>query len=121
VNTALWIVQGLLASVFVVAGATQAIVPREKLLTRMAWAADFSDFQVKVLGLLEILGAAALVVPWLTRTLVLLTPLAAAGLAILMAGAAYVHLRRGEPASPPLLLGALALFVAIGRFAEAFA
>jgi hypothetical protein len=116
-NVALWVVQGVLALVFLVTGGTQVVTPRPKLATRMAWANDFSAVQIKLLGLLELAGAAGLVLPGLAHVVPVLTPLAALGLAVLMGGAASVHLRRHEPPSPPILLAMLAIFVAAGRLA----
>ena len=49
----------------------------------------------------------------------MLVPLAATGLALVMVGAAVVHLRRGEgiqAAIPSIVLAVLAVFVAWGRF-----
>jgi uncharacterized membrane protein len=118
-NIALWIVQGVLAVVFLVTGATKVLTPRARLTARMGWANDFSATQIKLLGLLELLGATGLVVPGLVRIAPVLTPIAALGLAVVMGGAASVHLRRNEPPSPPIVLAMLAIFVAAGRLVEA--
>jgi hypothetical protein len=117
VNVVLWVMQWVLAIVFLVTGATKAIAPRAKLLERMAWATDFSAWQIKILGALEVLGSIGLVAPWLTGIVPALTPAAALCLAVQMGGAASVHLRRREPPSPPIVLALLALFVAAGRLA----
>jgi uncharacterized membrane protein len=117
-NVALWIAQGLLAIVFLVTGATKVFTSREALRQRAAWTNDFTATQIKLLGMLELLGAVGLVVPWLVRILQVLTPAAALALAILMGGASSVHLRRHEPPSPPITLAVLALFVAAGRLTE---
>ena len=75
---------------------------------------------VKAIGTLEILGALGLILPAVTGILPVLVPLAALGLAVTMIGAVIVHLRRREPFIPPLVLLALAAFVAIGRFLVPF-
>ena len=84
----------------------------------MAWTEDFSDGQVKAIGVVEVLGALGLVLPALTGVAPVLTPIAAAGLAITMLLAAAVHLRRGEKSNVAvnLVLFALAAFVAVMRF-----
>jgi uncharacterized membrane protein len=118
-NIVLWIIAGVLAAAFLAAGAMKLAQPRAKLIeSGMGWAADFSDTQVKLIGLLEVLGAIGLIVPAALDIVPVLTPLAATGLFLAMLGAVVVHLRRGENsgAVPALVLGLLALFVAIMRF-----
>jgi uncharacterized membrane protein YphA (DoxX/SURF4 family) len=117
VNIALWVLQGLAAVAFLVAGGMKAATPKEKLDANphMAWARDFSAGHVKLIGLAEVLGAIGLVVPWLTGIVPILTSVAAACLVILMAGAAVTHFKRKEPSAPPIILGAIALVIAVGR------
>ena len=118
-DTALWIMQALLAAIFVVTGTTKLTQPRAKMAAGpMSWAADVSDGQFRAVGVLELLGAAGLILPGVLHVAPILTPLAAAGLALTMVGAVATHLRAGEAnrIGPPLLLLALALFVAIERF-----
>ena len=117
-NTAIWIVQILLALAFGVTGLTKLTQPKEKLTANMKWVEDFSPNTIKAIGAVEVLGALGLVLPALTGILPWLTPLAGVGLVLDMLGAAYTHLRRGE--SPMIIanfiLLALAAFVAYGRF-----
>ncbi|WP_333473315.1 DoxX family protein [Lolliginicoccus lacisalsi] len=85
---------------------------------RAGWAHDFSPNAVRAIGILEILGALGLVLPQATGIYPLITPLAAAGLAALLALACLVLHRRGElaPALPYVgTLLVLAIVVAIGR------
>ena len=79
---------------------------------------DFSQEKVRLISTLEIVGALGLVLPALTGVLPWLTPLAALGLALLMAGAVYTHLRRkeGPAVVPPAVLLLLAALVAVGGF-----
>jgi hypothetical protein len=115
-NLALWIVQGLLAAGFLGAGLMKLVTPREKLVVKMGWAEGFSAPQIKQLGLAEVLGAAGLIVPWATHIVPLLTPMAALCLTVLMVGASVTHVSRKESPAPSAIFGALALFVAVGRF-----
>lgn len=120
-DVALWIVAGLLALAFLGAGTMKATRSKEQLAASgMAWTEDFSAPMVKAIGTLEILGALGLILPAVTGILPVLVPLAALGLAVTMIGAVIVHLRRREPFIPPLVLLALAAFVAIGRFLVPF-
>jgi uncharacterized membrane protein YphA (DoxX/SURF4 family) len=115
----LWVAQGLLAVAFLAAGATKLRQPKVKLAqNNMAWVEDFSQGAIRLISAAEVLGALGLVLPALTGVLPWLTPLAALGLALLMAGAAYTHLRRKEGSAvvPPTVLLLLAALVAVGRF-----
>lgn len=82
----------------------------------MAWAGNFSDGTVKTIGALEVLGALGLTLPALTGVAPVLVPIAAVGLALTMTGAVAVHVRRKETVVPPLVLGVLAVAVAVLRF-----
>jgi uncharacterized membrane protein len=115
-NIALWIAQGLLAFAMLAAGALKVVTPRAKLAEKMKWPARWTDTNVKLLGLAEVLGGVGLVVPWATAILPILTPVAAVCLLIIMAGAVKTHLDQKESPAPPIVLGALCVFVALGRF-----
>jgi len=116
-DTDLWILQVLLALAFVGAGLTHA-TRRDKASGRMAWMLAVPKPLMTTIGLLELAGAAGLVLPPATGIALWLTPLAAVLLALLMVIAAVFHLRRdgeGANAAPNVILGALAAFVAYGR------
>ena len=84
----------------------------------MDWVDDFSDGQVKGIGVLELLGALGLVLPWALGIAKVLTPVAAVGLALVMVGAVVTHVRRKEPPAVPALLGVVAVVVAVLRFTQ---
>ena len=114
----LWIAQVLLAIAFAGAGFTHA-TRRDRATGQMAWMLDVPKPLLTTIGVLEILGAIGLVVPWATGVAPWLTPLAAIALVILMVFAAVFHLRRpGEAMNAifNIILGAIAAFVAWGRF-----
>ncbi len=117
-NIVLWVLQGLLALVFLASGLIKLLRPKEKLHRQMAWVEDFGAWAVKGIGAVEILGAAGLILPALLHIAVVLTPLAATGLLIVMIGAVVTHLRRHEmgPAVGTAALGVLAAIVAVLRF-----
>jgi len=108
-NVFLWIVQGVLAAVFLMAGAMKVTQPREKLQERMDWVSDFSDGQIRVIGALEVLGAIGLILPALVGDVPILVAWAAVGLGLLMIGAAVTHARRGNEAQ--LLVGNMVLLI----------
>ena len=119
VETALWIIQGVLAGIFVVTGLTKLTQPREKMAAGpMSWAADVSDAQFRGIGVLELLGAAGLILPGVLGIAGVLTPLAAVGLAATMAATFLTHARLGEIGrlAAPVLLLALTLLIVLERF-----
>jgi uncharacterized membrane protein len=119
VEPALWIIQGVLAGIFVLTGLTKLTQPREKMASGpMSWAADVSDTQFRGIGALELLGAAGLILPGVLGIAGVITPLAAVGLAVTMAAAFLTHARLGETGRPaaPVVLLALALLIALERF-----
>ncbi len=117
-NIVLWIVQGLLAVMFLMAGAMKVMRSKEQMVERMAWVEDFSQNTIRLIGVLEILGALGLILPGLTGILPVLTPLAAVGLVLTMVGAAMTHAKRGENSmiGMNVMLLVLSAFVVYGRF-----
>ncbi len=115
-NIALWIASGLLAFAMVAAGGFKIAVPRVKLMEKMKWARTWSDGQVKLLGLAEVLGGVGLIVPYVTGILPILTPVAAVCLTVLMVGAVRAHVVHKESPAAPAILAVLGVFVALGRF-----
>ncbi len=118
-NIVLWIVQGLLALVFLMAGGMKLMQPKEKMAEKMAWVEDFSQGTIRGIGALEVLGAIGLILPPLTGILPILAPVAAVGLVLTMIGAAMTHMRRDGETQMIMMNGILlllALFVAYGRF-----
>jgi uncharacterized membrane protein YphA (DoxX/SURF4 family) len=115
-NIALWIVQALLAALFLFAGATKLILPIEEMTKQMQL--PMPGWFLRFIGVCEVLGGLGLVLPWLLGILPRLTPLAAAGLVIIMIGAAVLTLASGDivMALIPLVVGVLAAFVAYGRW-----
>jgi uncharacterized membrane protein YphA (DoxX/SURF4 family) len=118
-ETAIWIVQVLLAAIFLVTGTMKLTQPRLKMAAGpMRWAADVTDTQFRTIGLLEVLGAIGLILPAALGIAPLLVPLAAVGLVLTMIGAIHVHVRHGETdrLAVPIVVLALALFVAVQGF-----
>ena len=117
-NIALWIIAGLLAVGVLASGAVKLARPREELASSYGWVEDFSAGTVKAIGIREVLAAVGLILPGAIDIAPVLVPLAAVGLAVLMAGAIITHLRRHEARviASPIALLALAVLVAWGRF-----
>jgi uncharacterized membrane protein len=116
-NIALWIVQVLLALVFVGVGVNHVFrYDALKVQPRMSWVGALPRSLLAFIGICEILGAIGLILPPITNILPWLTPLAASLLAVMMLLASIFHFRRRENFVGNLILLALAAFVAYGRF-----
>jgi hypothetical protein len=106
----LWILQVLLATLFARHGWLYTTPPVDMTSTMLA--PGFRTF----IGVAELLAAIGLILPGATRILPWLTPLAAAGLMIVMAGAAVVNFSEGETPIGPVILFVLVTFVAYMRW-----
>ncbi len=115
----LWIIQVLLALLFLFAGGTKLVLSLE-VLKSMGSPNQIllPGLLVRFIGVCEVLGALGLILPGLLRVRPALTPLAAAGLMIIMIGAAVLTFAGDgvAPALIPLVVGILAAFVAYGRW-----
>ena len=110
----LWVVQVLLAALFLFAGVMKLVMP----LDQLAGPVELPGAFIRFIGVVEVLGALGLILPALLRIRPGLTPLAAVGLVIIMVGAVGITLMGGDlaPAVIPLAVGLLAAFVAYGRW-----
>lgn len=111
----LWIVQGLLALLFLFAGSMKLIMPIEMMTAQMR--VPLPGLFLQFIGVAEVAGALGLILPGLLRIKLGLTKLAASGLLIIMIGATVVTLLGGDiaPALMPLVVGLLCAMVAYGR------
>ncbi len=119
-NAFLWILQIVLGAAFLMAGAAK-LQPKEKLFERMAWVEEFDGTQLKGIAIVEVVGALGLVLPGLLDIVPGITPWAALGLALTMALAAALHIRRKEYVPEMMInvvLGVLSLVVVWGRFGD---
>lgn len=114
---ALWITNALLALVFLAAGGMKLARSKAAYVEAgMAWAEDVSEGNIKLIGLAEVLGALGLILPLATGIAPVLTPIAAVGLVIVMAGAVATHVRRKESPRGAAVIGALSVVSAIIGF-----
>jgi hypothetical protein len=111
-NIGLWTIQGVLAAVFLLAGVSKLVMPAGDLAD-----SDLAVAFLRFIGVCETLGAVGLVLPWLLNIRRGLTPLAAAGLVVIMAGATVLTAatRPVAFATFPLAVGVAAAWVACGR------
>jgi uncharacterized membrane protein YphA (DoxX/SURF4 family) len=119
-NDLLWIAQIILAGVFLFTGFSK-IFAYEKLVKAVEARSKRGPIhmtrgQAVLVGMVEIAGAAGVLVPVDVWPPYILLRLAAGGLALLMVGAGIYHVRRQESAAPSVTMVLLALFVIIGRW-----
>lgn len=114
-NITLWAVQGLLAALFLFAGGMKLIAPAEMLT---AGPVQLPVLFLRFIGLCEVLGAIGLIVPAALRIREALTPMAAAGLFVIMVGATVVTIAGGDvaPAVLPLVIGLTLTAIARARW-----
>ncbi|MEU4321150.1 DoxX family protein [Nocardia fluminea] len=114
-----WIISGLLAALFLMAGSMKLVKSKEQLVAdpKMGWAEPFSEGLIKFIGAAEVAGALGLILPGLFDIATWLVPAAAIGLALIMVGAMITHARRSEWPNVVVtaVLLALAVFVAVER------
>ncbi len=110
---ALWIVQGLLAALFIFGGVMKLVMPIAEMTREMPMPGLFLRF----IGVCELLGGLGLVLPAWLGIRPGLTTLAAIGLLIIMIGAVVVTAVYASPAQAviPLLVLLLLAFVIYGR------
>jgi hypothetical protein len=120
-STVLWIIQGLLAALFLFAGCTKLLLPID-VLTSMGSPNQnvLPGWFIRFIGMAEVLGAIGLILPRLLKIRPQLTALAAAGLVIIMIGATSLTFAAEgfAPALFPMVVGVLAGSAAYGRRIE---
>ena len=113
-NIVLWVVQGFLAALFLLAGVTKLIMPAEQLTAQSHLPVELLRF----VGVAEIAGALGLILPGIVKIKTFLTPLAAAGLVIIMLGATAISAgsKQFGPAAFSFLIGFLVMYVGFCRW-----
>ena len=88
--------QVVLSCIFLYFGSLKLFLPIDKIAKRVSWAHDYAPSRIKFFGFLEVMGAVGIILPYQLDFFPILTPMAATGLAMVMAGSAVVHLKRDE-------------------------
>jgi hypothetical protein len=113
-NKSLWVIQGLLALLFIFSGVMKLVLPIEAMTAQMA----FPGWFLRFIGIAEVLGGLGLILPGIFKFKPMLTPLAALGLVIIMVGAVVVTIMSMSVVTAifPFVVGILAGFVGYGRW-----
>jgi hypothetical protein len=106
---AYWIVAGLLGVFYLYAGGKKVAQSKEQLAPMMGWVDTVPMWLVRLIGVIEILGVAGLVLPPLTGIAPALPMLAALGFVVLQVLATGLHLSRGEARVTGLNVALIAL------------
>ena len=114
ISVTLWVIQILLALLFLFSGSMKFILPIEVMTKQVALPGAFIHF----IGLAEVLGAIGLILPGALRIRTGLTPLAASGLTVIVIGATVLMFENGGVAKAafPFVTAVLSAFVAYGRW-----
>jgi hypothetical protein len=119
-DVALWVGQGILAAVFAASGAMKAVLSKERMIaTGQTGVVDYSLPAIRLIATCELAAVPALILPGVLGRALVLTPLAAIGLAVVMIGAAIAHTKLHEPKNVAVnaVLFTICLAVAAGRLA----
>lgn len=97
-NTTITVIQVLLGISLTLGGLLKLILSYERYthLPPVTWSKDFKPGHINLIGVLEVISGAGLLVPLVVPSLTMVTPLAAVGIALYMAGAMATHLRLSE-------------------------
>jgi len=118
-NAVTWIIQGILAVAYVMAGVMKSTQPPDKLVNLgLKWVGRLKVSTVRFIGISELLGAIGLILPEALDVYPILTPIAASGLSLLMLLASVHHLKHKEKQAAifTFVLMLLAVFVAFERY-----
>lgn len=119
-NIGLWVIQGLLAAAFGMAGFMKISAPLDQLAQNgMTFVNVFSVETVRFIGISEVLGAIGLILPAALRIKPVLTPIAAIGVSVIMILATIFHVAHNEPVMVTIILFLLSAVVVWGRFIKA--
>lgn len=118
-NTILWILQALSSTIFMYSGICKSSLPIKKLVYEKGQTGvEFLSLPlVRFIGVSEVLGAIALILPVWLNILPFLTPASAILLAVIMLPAGVIHYKRKEPKNvlTNVILFSICLFIAYER------
>jgi len=109
------IAQGFLSIAMLGSGIMKLLTPYEELASQMSWAEHVSPFIAILIGLIEVLGALGMNLPFLIKKYKKLVPIAAAGLALTMLGAVVTNILLDENFIAALVLFVIASVVSYSR------
>ena len=113
----IWIIKGLLAALVAFSGLNKLLLPKTKLLENgMKGLVNIEEQQIKIIGLLEVLGVVGLILPSLLNIYPILSGIAALCLGLTMIVAARIHQQLKLSIVPNIVILAMCIFVAYQAF-----
>jgi putative oxidoreductase len=115
-NIALWVTQGILSFLFIMAGGMKLFsYQKYRAMLEKSGPTSLTHGVITLIGVAELAGAAGMVLPMALNVAPWLTVWAAAGLAVIMLSATVFHIRRHEAPIMTSVLFVLAVVVVVGR------
>lgn len=112
-TTTIWILKGVIASIFTLTGILKIVLPKAKLLAKgMKGLIDLDEKQIKVAGLLEVLGAIGLILPALLNIYPILSAISAICLGLTMIVAGRINYKLKLPIIPNIVILILCILIA---------
>lgn len=114
----IWILQVVLALMFLMAGSLKTFSPIAELAEKMPWVTEYSEGMVRFVGISELLGGLGIILPSILRIKPFLTTVAGFALGLVMILAAAYHISKSEFSALPMnfILGGIAVYVAWARW-----
>ena len=116
-NIIVWVLQVVLATMFLMTGAMKTFQPISQLAASLPWVNDVPAGLVRFIGVSELLAGIGLLLPSILKYKTFLTALAALGIVLIMIGASIFHISRGETSVIGMnaVLALIALYIAWAR------
>lgn len=115
-NIVLWVMQLAIAGMFAMAGGKKTFASKQTLVDQMHFDPDKPLLPIRVLGVVELLAVAGLILPVALGIMPSLTAWAAIGTGIVMIGAIVLHYKRKEMKVLPLVAGLLVMSVVVAVY-----
>ena len=115
-NTALWVIQGLLSAFFIMPGIGKISGSIQQHIADGHLKPGASIIPIRLLGILELLGCVGIIVPWLTGIVPILTPITATGFCLIMATGLVVHTKKKEYKMLPMLFVVLVMAAVVAYY-----
>ncbi|HVN59119.1 MAG TPA: DoxX family protein [Bacteroidales bacterium] len=113
-KTAIWFLTGITALLFFITGYCKIFIPKAKLLEHgMKGLTDLDDNQIKIVGLLEILGALGMVFPFILGIAPVISAISAFCLSLTMIVAAYINHKHGVSIIPNIVIFIICFLIVV--------
>lgn len=119
-NTALWVMQYILAAFFIMPGIGKLSGTVQKHIADGHLKPGTSIVPIRLLGILELMGCIGIIIPWLTGIVPILTPITALGFCLVMGAGLINHTRKKEYKMLPMLVVVLIMAILVAYYRSGF-